>query len=176
MYVCLYQSITFNPSFILLQQCSIGLCPCLNCWSSWNIFLCISKRSSVNNSYMLHSSSLHTFSFRRGPPFFLLVYPLWNCICCCILFCFCPHILGFLKCLHLLLFFYIYYCLWFPLIAECYFDYQSREFCLFKFTFLKVHFIILSALPSSFIVFYSVYYYLIATIRCLDTQYWDICK
>ena len=29
--------------FILLQQCSISLCLSLNCWSSWNIFLCISR-------------------------------------------------------------------------------------------------------------------------------------
>ena len=61
----------FSPSFILLQQRSIGLCLSLNCWSPWNI-LCIFKHSSVSNSYPLHFSSLHTILISKRSAIFFV--------------------------------------------------------------------------------------------------------
>ena len=71
MFVFIRVVLHFSPLFPLLQQCSIGLCPSLNCWYSWNMFLCIFRHSSVSNSYLLYSS--HTILISKRSAIVLFV-------------------------------------------------------------------------------------------------------
>ena len=62
-------------SFSFLQQCSIGLCPSLNCWSFMEYFLVYSKHSNNSNCFVFialivafHSfASYQIFLFGLGP-------------------------------------------------------------------------------------------------------------
>ena len=71
---CIFVSIRvlyFSFQFSFLQQCFICLCPSLNCWSLWIIFLCFSKHSFVSNSYLFCFSSSHTIFTMKKSVIFL---------------------------------------------------------------------------------------------------------
>ena len=71
---CMYVFIRvlhFSFSFSLLQQCSIGLCPSLNYWFPWNIFLYISKNSSINNLCLTFLFLAHDSHLKKSCQFFI---------------------------------------------------------------------------------------------------------